>query len=140
MVIGRAGQNVGDSKLELRVVSDICAPFGICCFPASAVFQRNLFQNELSIPCFDLSEPEYNSSLFLDCCGLVRQVLRDLSSDFGFRVGPWNQAYQYDTLPHTLSGPSEAQPGDLVFIAAQYYNAKGTCCLHSEGTFYIMEQ
>ena len=36
---------------------------------------------------------EYNSPLFLDCCGLVRKALRDLKEDFGFEVGPWNQAY-----------------------------------------------
>ena len=37
--------------------------------------------------------PHYHSPLFLDCCGLVRRVLRDLKEDFGFTIGPWNQAY-----------------------------------------------
>ena len=37
--------------------------------------------------------PTYHSSLFLDCCGLVRQVLRDLKEEFGFAIGRWNQAY-----------------------------------------------
>ena len=38
--------------------------------------------------------PTYHSPLFLDCCGLVRRVLRDLKEEFGFSIGPWNQAYQ----------------------------------------------
>ena len=32
----------------------------------------------------------YNSPIFLDCCALVRQVVRDLREDFGFTLGPWN--------------------------------------------------
>ena len=36
---------------------------------------------------------EYNSPLFLDCCGLIRRALRDLKEHFGFEIGPWNQAY-----------------------------------------------
>ena len=46
--------------------------------------------------------------------------MKDLESEFGFRMGPWNQAYQYDTLPIKLSGPSEMKPGDLVFVSAIY--------------------
>ena len=38
--------------------------------------------------------PTYHSKLFLDCCGLVRKVLKDLQEDFGFTIGPGNQAYQ----------------------------------------------
>ena len=34
----------------------------------------------------------------------LMQVLRDLKEDFGFETGPWNQAYQFDTLP-TRSSP-----------------------------------
>ena len=33
---------------------------------------------------------EYNG-LYLDCCGLIRQVLKDLRNDFGFIPGDWNQ-------------------------------------------------
>ena len=40
---------------------------------------------------------EFDAPLFLDCCGLVRRVLRDLHHDFGFRIGPWNQAYMVYT-------------------------------------------
>lgn len=47
---------------------------------------------------FSYTANEYNSPLFLDCCGLVRKVLRDLKEDFGFEVGPWNQAYMVSIL------------------------------------------
>lgn len=36
-------------------------------------------------------EPGYDSPLFLDCCGLVRQVVYDLREDFGFSLQRWNQ-------------------------------------------------
>lgn len=75
-------------------------------------------------------EPEYNAHLFLDCCGLVRQVLRDLRKDLGFKCGRWNQAYQYDTLPTSLHGPEEAKPGDLVFISGIYNNPKAKRQIH----------
>ncbi len=68
----------------------------------------------------------YDSPIFLDCCGLVRQALRDMKvhittlnphtnttnssyspslqqDDLGFTTGPWNQAYQLDTLPIRVS-------------------------------------
>ena len=32
--------------------------------------------------------------LFLDCCGLVRRVMRRMRRLLGFRFGPGNQAYQ----------------------------------------------
>ncbi|KAK7469560.1 hypothetical protein BaRGS_00036408, partial [Batillaria attramentaria] len=67
--------------------------------------------------------PEYKSPLFLDCCGLVRQVMRDLEADFGFRIGPWNQAYMYDTLPISLT-EKQMKPGDLVFMSGTYTNPK----------------
>ncbi|XP_038062248.1 probable beta-tubulin polyglutamylase [Patiria miniata] len=68
--------------------------------------------------------PDYNAPLFLDCCGLVRRVLLDLKEDFGFKVGLWNQAYQYDTLPITIEREEDMKPGDLVFITAIYHNTK----------------
>ncbi|XP_041479461.1 protein polyglycylase TTLL10-like [Lytechinus variegatus] len=67
--------------------------------------------------------PEYDAPLFLDCCGLVRRVLLDLKGDFGFKVDSWNQAYQYDTLPLTIT-EQEMKPGDLVFISGTYFNEK----------------
>ncbi|KAH9504448.1 hypothetical protein Btru_063669 [Bulinus truncatus] len=67
--------------------------------------------------------PEYKSHLFLDCCGLVRRVVRDLQNDVGFRLGPWNQAYMFDTLPVTLT-IDQLKPGDLVFMTGIYNNPK----------------
>ena len=40
--------------------------------------------------------------LYLDCCGLVRQVMRDLADDFGFPIARWNQAYQFDIVPEAI--------------------------------------
>jgi len=45
---------------------------------------------------------------------LVRQIVYDLREDFGFTLGPWNQAYQYDTLNEDLEF-HELKPGDLIF-------------------------
>ena len=71
----------------------------------------------------------YNSPIFLDCCALVRQAVDDLQDDFGFRLGRWNQAYQYDVL-----GPEipleEMKPGDLVFYSATYYDTKKRRQIH----------
>ncbi|CAM5105674.1 unnamed protein product [Natator depressus] len=68
--------------------------------------------------------PEYESPLFLDCCGLIRQVVRDLKSEFGFCMGPGNQAYQYDTLPITLPSEEHMKPGDLIFISGTYFDTE----------------
>ncbi|ETE72194.1 Protein polyglycylase TTLL10, partial [Ophiophagus hannah] len=66
--------------------------------------------------------PEYESPLFLDCCGFVRRAMRDLADDFGFYMGSGNQAYQYDTLPVTLPSEDHLQPGDLIFISGVYFD------------------
>lgn len=76
--------------------------------------------------------PEYNSDLFLDCCGLVRRVMRDLEKEFGFRIGPGNQAYMFDTLPKVIDDLSQVKPGDLVFISAIYYNEKSNFSLENK--------
>eukprot|EP00058_Branchiostoma_floridae_P028503 XP_002613994.1 hypothetical protein BRAFLDRAFT_67425 [Branchiostoma floridae] len=68
--------------------------------------------------------PEYGSPLFLDCCGLVRRVLRELKEDFGFTIGSWNQAYMFDTLPNVVEREEDMRPGDLVFVSGIYYNPK----------------
>ena len=78
----------------------------------------------LHVMFFPFSDPEYKSKLFLDCCGLVRRVMLNLKSDFGFVIGPWNQAYMYDTLPITVKHEDNMKPGDLVFISATYYASK----------------
>ena len=57
--------------------------------------------------------------LYLDCCGLVRQVVRDLTDDFGFLIGKWNQAYQIDILPKVIEF-EDLKPGDLIFYEGDY--------------------
>jgi len=68
-------------------------------------------------------DPLYDAPIFLDCCALVRQVVRDLREDFGFTLGRWNQNYQLDTLPIVLT-KEQMRPGDLIFWTAQYYDKK----------------
>jgi hypothetical protein len=36
-------------------------------------------------------EGQPEAPLYLDCCGLVRQCLKDLKEEFGFVIGRWNQ-------------------------------------------------
>lgn len=67
--------------------------------------------------------PDYDGDLFLDCCGLVRYVVYLLRNDFGFCLGRWNQAYQYDVLPEEISF-EEMQPGDLIFYSGIFYPDK----------------
>jgi len=67
------------------------------------------------------TDPNYNAPLFLDCCGLVKRVVLDLRRYFGFKIGRWNQSYQYDTLPRSLSF-EELKPGDLIFYQGKYYD------------------
>ena len=50
--------------------------------------------------------------------------MRDLEKDFGFRIGPGNQAYMFDTLPIDIESIDDVKPGDLVFISAIYNNPK----------------
>mmetsp|Transcript_21428 Transcript_21428/g.31037 ORF Transcript_21428/g.31037 Transcript_21428/m.31037 type:complete len:826 (-) Transcript_21428:53-2530(-) len=68
--------------------------------------------------------------LYLDCCGLVRQVLKDLQSDFGFVIGKWNQAYQFDTLPIRVESVKELKPGDLIFYAGTYTSKRSKVQKH----------
>ena len=62
----------------------------------------------------------YDSPLFLDCCALVRRCVADMQDDFGFRLGRWNQSYQFDTLPKEVT-LAEMKPGDLVFTSGIYH-------------------
>jgi len=49
----------------------------------------------IAIFCYsNIVGPYHNAPLFLDCCALVRQCVNDLKEEFGFTLGPWNQAYQ----------------------------------------------
>ena len=65
--------------------------------------------------------PHHKAPLYLDCCGLVRKVLRDLVDDFGFEVGKYHQSYQMDCLPIELA-KEDMKPGDLVFTQAPLYD------------------
>jgi len=47
----------------------------------------------------------------------------DLKEDFGFHIGGWNQAYQFDTLPVEVPF-DQLKPGDLVFYSGTYFNPK----------------
>jgi len=70
-----------------------------------------------------IKHPEYKDNFFLDCCGLVRQVVYLMSEDLGFTLGHWNQCYQYDMLPEEI--PFEkTKKGDLVFYSADYFPGK----------------
>jgi hypothetical protein len=66
----------------------------------------------------------YNAPLYLDCCGLVRRAIQDLSHEFGFRIGRWNQNYQFDTLSSSAVSFEELVPGDLIFVEGTYFNPK----------------
>lgn len=66
-------------------------------------------------------EEDYTAPLFLDCCGLVRRAVQDLQEDFGFNIGKWNQAYQFETLPKEITF-EELKPGDLVFVEGTYFD------------------
>ena len=67
-----------------------------------------------------VDNPLYNSPIFLDCCGLTRQVVNDLKEEFGFMLGRWNQNYQFDTCSIKLE-LNEMKPGDLIFYEATFY-------------------
>ena len=66
---------------------------------------------------------DFNAPLFLDCCALVRRAQHDLQEEFGFRLGRWNQCYQFDTLPLKIK-QEELRPGDLVFVEGRYHGNK----------------
>ncbi len=67
-----------------------------------------------------IKHPNYSGDLFLDCCGLVRYAFNLMKDDFGFTLGRWNQAYQYDILPDEISF-DEMKPGDLIFYSGVFY-------------------
>lgn len=65
----------------------------------------------------------FNMPYELDCCALVRVVVREMEPELGIRLGPWNQAYMFDTLPvryDDLCG--DLKPGDLIFYQGEYYD------------------
>ena len=80
------------------------------------------YSKRVALKLCEEGDPDLDAELYLDCCGLVRRVLRDLAEDFGFTIGPWNQAYQWETLPILLKGPEEMEPGDLIFTSGSYFD------------------
>ena len=46
-----------------------------------------------------------------------------LQLQFGFEIGPWNQAYQIETLPIALT-LDQMKPGDLIFVQGRYHDKK----------------
>ena len=80
------------------------------------------YSKRVALKLCEEGDPDLDAELYLDCCGLVRRVLRDLAEDFGFAIGPWNQAYQWETLPILLKGPEEMEPGDLIFTSGSYFD------------------
>jgi cell wall-associated NlpC family hydrolase len=54
----------------------------------------------------------------------VRQCIFDLRQEFGYTLGKWNQAYQFDLLPDEGLTEKDLKPGDLVFYSATYSNPK----------------
>lgn len=94
------------AQLRAKLVEQAKAYFGV---PYSRKYHTNNCQ---------LAQPDQK---FLDCSGLVRQVVQDLQDDFGFTLASRNQAYQFDMLPGRLS-LEELQPGDLVFTKGVYHS------------------
>jgi len=83
-------------------------------------------------------DDHYYSPIFLDCCGLVRQCVNDLSEDFGFSLSKYNQGYQFDILPFEIP-KEEAKRGDLVFYTATYVKEqKVLSCIRSSGNLSLM--
>lgn len=54
----------------------------------------------------------------------MRQCIFDLRQEFGYTLGKWNQAYQFDLLPDEGLTEKDLKPGDLVFYSATYSNPK----------------
>jgi len=65
-----------------------------------------------------------NAPYELDCCGLIRRVLYDMQYDLGFKPLPYNQSYQFDTLPDRYESHEQLKPGDLIFYAGEYFDPK----------------
>jgi len=77
-----------------------------------------------------IEHPDYKGELFLDCCGLIRHVVRLLKDDFGFYLGRWNQSYQYDILPEEIKF-EDMKPGDLIFYSSPKEALKKKPRLHN---------
>ena len=81
-------------------------------------------------------DEHFNSPLFLDCCGLIRRCVNDLSEDFKFTMFGWNQQYQYDILPDEIEY-DQLKPGDLIFYSGTFFDKEKVIYLFS-GNLNIM--
>ncbi|CAD7947072.1 unnamed protein product [Amoebophrya sp. A25] len=64
---------------------------------------------------------EWNKGVFLDCCALLRQASADLESEWGWKLGRWNQTYQYALCSKQVE-EKDMKPGDLIFYEATYHD------------------
>lgn len=115
-----------DKKQQRRLIKRATAATGGTAGNRSQEFKDNLRQKfidqalgYLGVPYSKKHHPQ-DLPLYLDCCGLIRQVLKDLREEFGFVTGKWNQAYQFDTLPVRLDSVHDLKPGDLIFYQGPY--------------------
>lgn len=117
---------LADKKQQRRLIKKAVASKGGKAGQRSEEFKKELRQKFIDRALFYMGVPyskKYHPPdlpLYLDCCGLVRQVLKDLREDFGFVTGKWNQAYQFDTLPIRVDNVTELKPGDLIFYEGKY--------------------
>jgi hypothetical protein len=115
-----------DKKQQRRLMKRATAATGGTAGNRTQEFKDKLRQkfidqalSYLGVPYSKKHHPQ-DLPLYLDCCGLVRQVLKDLREEFCFVTGKWNQAYQFDTLPIRLNSIHDLKPGDLIFYQGPY--------------------
>eukprot|EP00392_Amoebophrya_sp_AT5.2_P014658 g14819.t1 len=77
---------------------------------------------------------DYERGDFLDCCGILRQASADLEGEWGWKLGRWNQTYQFALSPkgfpaansmndnYDIASEQELKPGDLIFYEAEYHD------------------
>ncbi|GAX73645.1 hypothetical protein CEUSTIGMA_g1096.t1 [Chlamydomonas eustigma] len=141
----KAWKKSNDAKKELDVELDILSKLiptrnlkDPCHKQALRVMFLDLVRSFLGVPyakrfhqpdeacvcdgCRESGRQLYYEPLFADCCSLVRRAARRMEQHLGFRLGPGNQAYQFDTLPIRVSSVERLEPGDLIFYSGTCYN------------------
>lgn len=81
------------TQLPNGVARPYCHPLATC---AGVPYGKRHHQpvNCVCEGCSSSGRQLFHEPLFLDCCGLVRKVVRAMQRQLGFRLGPGNQAYQ----------------------------------------------
>ncbi|KAG1662948.1 hypothetical protein FOA52_006701 [Chlamydomonas sp. UWO 241] len=72
--------------------------------------------------CTESGRQLHSDATFIDCCALVRVVVRRMREQLGIRLGPLNQAFQFDTLPVRVGSVAKLEAGDLIFYSGTYAN------------------